>query len=34
MRSDTELRSEKRMDLLVLSDFAISDWIKSDLRIR
>ena len=39
MRSDSELlilifRSEKRMGLLTQSDFAKSDGIKSDLRIR
>ena len=39
MRSDSELliiifRSEKRMGLLMQSDFAKSDGIKSDLRIR
>ena len=39
MRSDSELlifmfRSEKKMGLLMQSDFAKSDGIKSDLRIR
>ena len=39
MRSDSELlififRCEKRMGLLMQSDFAKSDGIKSDLRIR
>ena len=39
MRFDSELlifiyRSEKRMDLLMPSDFAKSDGTKSDLRIR
>ena len=39
MRSDSELlifvfRSQKIMDLLMQSDFAKSDGIKSDLRIR
>ena len=39
MRSDSELlififRSAKRMGLLMQSDFAKSDGIKSDLRIR
>ena len=39
MRSESELlilifRSAKRMDLLMQSDFAKSDVIKSDLRIR
>ena len=39
MRSDSELlififRSEKHMGLLMQSDFAKSDGIKSDLRIR
>ena len=39
MRSDSEFlififRSEKRVDLLDQSDFAKSDGIKSDLRIR
>ena len=39
MRSDSELliftfRSEKRIGLLMLSDYGKSDWIKSALRIR